>query len=111
MNRLSPVEEVPQWLQRASRAVARLMEDYDIRSFSSLHTETGLNYRTLKKLDPRHIDTTISYESVAKIFARLFLYIKESQGLKIGEDDDYDGLDTEWANVTAEYFGTAKSTA
>ncbi len=109
MNPLSESKEVPQWLQRASSAVARFMERNDIRSFSSLHTETGLNYRTLRKLDPKNIDTTISFEAVVNIFAQLGYYIKECNGTEIGIDDDYEGLETELMNITMEYYGKKKA--
>ncbi len=108
MNQLSESKEVPQWLLRASQAVARFMEENSIRSLSSLSTETGLNYRTLRKLDPKHIDLTISFEAVVNIFAQLGYYIKENDGTAIGEEDDYEGLDTELMNITMLYYGKKK---
>ncbi len=109
MNPLTESKEVPQWLGRASRAVARFMERSSIRSFSSLHKETGLNYRTLRKLSPGNIDPTVTFEAVANIFAQLFYYIKESDGTDLDEDDDFEGLDAEWAKVMMEYFGRKKA--
>ncbi len=109
MNPLSESKEVPQWLQRASQVVARFMEENSIRSFSSLHKETGMNYRTLKKLDPNDIDPTITFEAVINIISQLGYYLKENAGTEIGEEDDYEGLDTELMNITMEYFGKKKT--
>ena len=109
MKPLSESNEVPPWLQRAVRVVARFMENNSIRSYSSLHKETGMNYRTLKKLDPNAIDLTISFEAVVNIVSQLGYYLKENAGKAIGEDDDYEGLDTELMNITMEYFGKKKA--
>ncbi len=110
MNQLSERNEVPLWLQRASRVLARFMEKNSIRSFSSLQKETGLVYNTIRKLDPRHIAPTITFEAVGNIFAQLFYYIKECDGKELDEDDDFEGLDKEWAKITMEFYGKKKAT-
>lgn len=105
MSQLSESKEVPQWLQQASDALACFMEENSIRSFSSLQTETKMNYRTLRKLDPKHIDPTITFEAVMNIFAQLGYYLKENEGTAIGEDDNYEGLGTKLMNIAMLYFG------
>lgn len=85
------------------------MEENSIRSFSSLHKETGLTYNTVRKLDPKHIDPSITFEAVGNIFAQLFHYMLASEGKEIDEDDDFERLDTEWAKITMEYFGKKKT--
>lgn len=109
MNQLSESNEVPQWLRRASRVVARFMENNGIRSYSSLQSETGMNYRTLKKLAPNAIDPTIAFDTVVYIISQLGYYLKENAGKGIGEEDDYEGLDTELMNITMEFFGKKKA--
>ncbi len=101
-------QEVPLWLQRASRAVVCFMERNSIRTFSHLQTETGLNYRTLRKLAPGHINPSITFEAVVHIFAQLGYYIKECDGTAMDEADDYEGLDTELMSITMLYFGKKK---
>lgn len=108
MPQLSECKEVPQWLKRASRVLADFMERNGIRSFSSLHKETALNYRTLRKLAPGHINPSISIDAVTNIFAQLGYYIKENDGTAIGENDDYERLDTELLNILMEYYGKKK---
>ncbi len=109
MSQLTESEEVPQWLQRASEALACFMKRTTIRTFSALTKETGLNYRTLRKLDPKHIDPSITFEAVVNIFAQLGYYIKENDDTAIGEEDDYEGLDTALMNISMLYFGKRKA--
>lgn len=62
------------WVAVASREFMKIIHHLGLRSISKAAQELGINYRTLKKLDERHPDETITLEKVMEIWHALYVF-------------------------------------
>ena len=63
-----------EWVAVAAREFTRIIRHLGLRSISHASAELGINYRTLKKLDERHPDQTLTLEKLMEIWHSLETY-------------------------------------
>ena len=60
------------WISVASREFWAICERWEMHSIVQTADLLGINYRTLRKLDPKHPDATLRLETVDRIYATFF---------------------------------------
>ena len=63
---------VASWIGVASEEFLAIRKRWGMRSIVQTADLLGINYRTLRKLDPRHPDATLRLETVDRIYATFF---------------------------------------
>ena len=60
-----------EWVAVAAREFMKIIRHLGLRSISQASVELGINYRTLKKLDERHPDPSLTLEKLMEIWHSL----------------------------------------
>lgn len=63
-----------EWVAVAAREFTKIIHHLGLRSINHAANELGINYRTLKKLDERHPDPTLTMEKVMSIWHALEVF-------------------------------------
>lgn len=63
-----------EWVAVAAREFTKMIRHLGLRSINHAANELGINYRTLKKLDDRHPDPTLTLEMVMSIWHALEVF-------------------------------------
>lgn len=63
-----------EWVAVAAREFTKMIRHLGLRSINHAANELGINYRTLKKLDDRHPDATLTLEMVMSIWHALEVF-------------------------------------
>ena len=64
-----------EWVAVAAREFMKIIRHLGFRSINQASQELHINYRTLKKLDERHPDPTLTLEKTMAIWSSLGLYV------------------------------------
>ena len=64
-----------EWVAVAAREFMKIIRHLGFRSINQASQELHINYRTLKKLDERHPDPTLTLEKTMAIWDSLGLYV------------------------------------
>ena len=64
-----------EWVAVAAREFMKIIRHLGFRSINQASQELHINYRTLKKLDERHPDPTLTLEKAMAIWDSLGLYV------------------------------------
>ena len=64
-----------EWVAVAAREFMKIIRHLGFRSINQASQELHINYRTLKKLDERHPDPTLTLEKMMAIWSSLGSYV------------------------------------
>lgn len=67
------IPNIPLWQQVAASEVQAIMQCWGCKTLSLLHKDGILDYTTLKKLDPAHLNPTLTLPAVTRMFTKLSL--------------------------------------
>ena len=69
--------QLPLWLTIAAEEIQAIMKCWGCRTLSSLHKNGIVDYKTLRKLDPDHLDPTLTASATQRMLVKLYLVAGE----------------------------------
>ena len=64
--------QIPYWLTIAAGEIQVIMKCWGCKTLSSLHKNGIVDYTTLKKLDPEHLNPTLQHTTVQNMLVKLY---------------------------------------
>ena len=68
---------IPLWQTIAAEEIQAIMKCWGCTTLSSLHKDGCIDYTTLKKLDPKDLNPTLTLSATLRMFVKLYLVAGE----------------------------------
>ena len=69
---------IPKWQTIAAGEIQAIMKCWGLATLSSLHKDGCIDYTTLKKLDPKDLNPTLTLSATLRMFVKLYLVAGET---------------------------------